>query len=402
MKILVVSQHYYPENFRITDVCETLVKRGHQVDVICGLPNYPEGEVLADYKHKQNREQVINGVNIHRAFEIGRGNNSIKLFLNYYSVCLSMKKKAKKIKKDFDLVLINQLSPVMVAWAGIAYAKKHKVPCLLYCLDLWPESLKHAFNNKENFVFKYYKKVSSKIYSKVDMIATTTRSFEDYLKPLIKKEPNIVYLPQYGEDDYIVEPINKVDNNIIDFVFAGNMGKVQDLDIIVKAVNEIKDNNKFLVHLVGNGSMFNDIKQMIEELKLENKIILHGRKSAKEVREYYELADALLITLQGVNAVGDTLPGKMQTYLTVGKPIFGAINGGGYEVIKESQSGDCVHAGDYKGLSKIMLDFIENQDKYCDCGDNAKKYFLHNFTKEIFFEALEELFKQLKERNTKN
>lgn len=395
MKILVVSQHYYPENFRITDVCETLVKRGHQVDVICGLPNYPEGEVLADYKHKQNREQVINGVNIHRAFEIGRGHNSIKLFLNYYSVCLSMKKKAKKIKKDFDLVLINQLSPVMVAWAGIAYAKKHKVPCLLYCLDLWPESLKHAFNNKENFVFKYYKKVSSKIYSKVDMIATTTRSFEDYLKPLIKKEPNIVYLPQYGEDDYIVEPINKVDNNIIDFVFAGNMGKVQDLDIIVKAVNEIKDNNKFLVHLVGNGSMFNDIKQMVEELKLENKIILHGRKSAKEVREYYELADALLITLQGVNAVGDTLPGKMQTYLTVGKPIFGAINGGGYEVIKESQSGDCVHAADYKGLSKIMLDFIENQDKYADCGNNAISYFQQNFTKEKFFISLEKIFEEL-------
>ena len=115
MKILVISQHYYPENFRITDICETLVKMGHQVDVICGLPNYPEGEVLSDYKHGKNREQVINGVNIHRCFEIGRGKSKVKLFLNYYSVCLSMLSKAKRLKEKFDVVFINQLSPVMQA-----------------------------------------------------------------------------------------------------------------------------------------------------------------------------------------------------------------------------------------------------------------------------------------------
>ena len=207
MKILVVSQHYYPENFRITDICEKLVKRGHTVDVITGLPNYHDGIVPKEYKNKKNWEQTINGVNVHRCYEYGRGKSKLKLFLNYYSVCLSMKRRAKKMKEKYDIVFINQLSPVMVAWAGIAYAKKHKVPSILYCLDLWPESLKVAMNNKENFIFKYYKKVSSKIYSNVDLIATTSKPFEEYLRPMIKGDKEIVYLPQYGEDDYIVNPV---------------------------------------------------------------------------------------------------------------------------------------------------------------------------------------------------
>ena len=398
MKVLVISQHYYPENFRITDICETLVQMGHQVDVICGLPNYPEGEVLSEYKHGKNREQIINGVNIHRCFEIGRGKSKLKLFLNYYSVCLSMLFKAKKLKGKFDVVFINQLSPVMQAWAGIAYAKKHKVPCVLYCLDIWPESLKGSMQNKENFIFKYYWKVSKKIYNSVDFIAITSKPFEEYIRKMVGNEQKFVYLPQYGEDDYMINPVSKIDNGVVDFVFAGNMGKGQTLDVVVNAVNIIKNNPKFKVHLVGNGTKYEEIKQMVLDLKLENKIILHGRKSAQEVRKYYELADALLITLRGNNFVGNTLPGKMQTYLTVGKPIFGAINGAGYEVIKEASCGDCVNAGDYEGLAKVMLDFIENQEKYCECGFNGKKYFSKYFTKEIFFESLFKIFNELMEK----
>lgn len=395
MKILVVSQHYYPENFRVTDICEELVKRGHQVDVITGLPNYHTGIVPEKYKKKKNWEQNLNGVNIHRCYEYGRGRNKLKLFLNYYSVCLSMKRKAKRIEEKYDIVFINQLSPVMVAWAGIAYAKKHKVPSVLYCLDLWPESLKGSMNNKENFIFKYYKKVSSKIYSNVDLIATTSKPFEEYLRPLIKGEKKIIYLPQYGDNDYIVNPVFNITNDTVDFMFAGNFGRGQVLDVIVNAVNELNDLDNFKVHLVGDGSTFESIKQMVNDLKLTDKIVLHGRKSAKEVRDYYELADALLITLRGNNFVGNTLPGKMQTYLSVGKPIFGAINGAGYDVIKESKCGDCVASGDYVGLSNLMRDFILHEEKYADCGKNAKEYFLQNFTSEQFFADLEKIFAEL-------
>ena len=122
---------------------------------------------------------------------------------------------------------------------------------------------------------------------------------------------------------------------------------------------------------------------------------MHGRKSLEEIREYYELADALLITLRGNNFVGNTLPGKMQTYLTVGKPIFGAINGAGFDVIKVSKSGDCVNSGDYQGLAKIMNDYILNPDKYVKCGEYAKTYYINNFSKKIFFEKLEEILKEI-------
>ena len=184
MKILVISQHYYPENFRITDICETLVKQGHEVTVICGYPNYPEGYIYPDYKgknKKKHKDEVINGVAIHRCHEIPRGHSAFKLFLNYYSVCLSMKKKAKRLKEKFDCVFVNQTSPVMVGWAGIAYKKKNNVPCLLYCYDLWPASLAAGGIKKSSLVDKHYQKVSKKIYQQADHICVTSKSFVEYL-----------------------------------------------------------------------------------------------------------------------------------------------------------------------------------------------------------------------------
>lgn len=152
MKILIVSQHYWPENFRITDIAESLVSNGHQVTVLCGLPNYPKGYIFGGYKHGKNRTQEHNGVRIIRAKEIARRKGILFRFLNYYSFPYHANKLIRKLDKDFDVVLVNELSPIMSAVPGIKYAKKHNKPLIMYEMDLWPESLL-AGGIKKGFVY---------------------------------------------------------------------------------------------------------------------------------------------------------------------------------------------------------------------------------------------------------
>ena len=387
MKILVISQHYYPENFRITDICETLVKMGHQVDVICGLPNYPEGEVLSDYKHGKNREQVINGVNIHRCFEIGRGKSKVKLFLNYYSVCLSMLSKAKKLKEKFDVVFINQLSPVMQAWAGIAYAKKHKVPCIMYCYDLWPDSLAAGGIGKNNPIFKYYYKVSNKCYKQVDKLLVTSKSFIDYFIDYHHIDVNkIHYLPQYCEDIFLDNSVKyeKKDNEF-NYVFAGNVGKMQSVETIIKAANEIKDDKSIKIHIVGDGSNLENCKKLASEYKLDN-VIFYGRRPLEEMPKFYAMADAMLVTLAKNDVISKTLPGKVQSYMAAGKPIIAAIDGECQTIIKEAECGLVCNSEEYGTLGKLFLKFKNSNS--LEFKQNSLSYYDNNFSKEKYYKLL--------------
>ena len=387
MKILVISQHYYPENFRITDICETLVQKGHQVDVICGLPNYPEGVVLADYKHRKNREQVINGVNIHRCFEIGRGKNKLKLFLNYYSVCLSMYFKAKKIKEEFDIVLINQLSPVMQAWAGIAYAKKHKVPCIMYCYDLWPDSLAAGGIGKSNPIFKYYYKVSNRCYKKVDKLLVTSKSFIEYFVNYHNLDENkIYYLPQYCEDLFTCSDFsNEKQGEQFNYVFAGNIGKMQSVETIIKAANEINDDPSIKIHIVGEGSNIENCKKLAQEYNLNN-VIFYGRKPLEEMPKFYEMADAMIVTLSKNDVISKTLPGKVQSYMACGKPIIAAIDGECKVVIEDANCGLVCNSEDYLSLSKLFIKF-KNLNTL-EFEKNSLNYYQNNFSKEKFYKLL--------------
>lgn len=390
MKILVISQHYYPENFRITDICETLVEMGHQVDVICGLPNYPEGKVLSDYKHRKNREQVINGVNIHRCFEIGRGKSKVKLFLNYYSVCLSMLSKAKKLKEKFDVVFINQLSPVMQAWAGIAYAKKHKVPCIMYCYDLWPDSLAAGGIGKNNPIFKYYFKVSNKCYKQVDKLLVTSKSFIDYFVNYHHIDVNkIHYLPQYCEDIFSnIEVQYEKKDNEFNYVFAGNVGKMQSVETIIKAANEIKDDKSIKIHIVGDGSNLENCKKLASEYKLDN-VIFYGRRPLEEMPKFYSMADAMIVTLAKNDVISKTLPGKVQSYMAAGKPIIAAIDGECQTIIKEAGCGFVCAGEDFISLSRIFISFKKvNIDSL---RIKSLNYFNINYKKTIFFEFINKI-----------
>ena len=393
MKILVVCQYYYPEPFRISDICESLVNRGHSVTVLTGLPNYPEGRVLDNYRQGRKRNEIINGVKVLRTFEIGRGNSSLRLFLNYISFAISASSKALLMKEKFDVVLVNQLSPVLMGIPAMIYRKKHHKKILLYCLDLWPDSLAAGGISESSIIYKIFLNLSRWIYNSADEILVTSNMFKEYFRETLSLNDKIIkHLPQYAEDLFAGSTcISQSDK--YNFVFAGNVGDMQSVDTIVRAAYELRDHREIIFHIVGDGSKLDYCKKLSAELELEN-IIFYGRRPVSEMPGFYGMANAMLITLKDNKALSYTLPGKVQSYMAAGKPIIGSINGETKRVIEESKCGFCCVAEDYKGLAQLILEFINVASKD-EIANNSLGYYKENFSKERFMSVLEESLMKL-------
>ena len=389
MKILVVCQNYYPEQFRITDICEELVKRGNEVTVVTGLPNYPEGQIFDGYKHGKKRDETINGVNVHRCFTIGRRSGILFRVLNYYSFAISSSKYVKKLKEDFDVVLVNQLSPVMMAKAGVVYKKKHGTKLVLYCLDLWPESLAVKGIRRGSFVYKHYKKVSEKIYNKADKILVTSERFSGYFKDKFGIE-NVQYLPQYAETLFDSEKCLKEPDGFIDLMFAGNIGVAQSVTTIIEAAKLTQDIKNLRWHIVGDGSESKNVKALAKDL---SNVIFYGAKPLSEMPKYYSMADAMLVTMEYDDIISLTLPGKVQSYLSAGKPIIGAADGETKRVIEDACCGYCGDSGNAEQLAENVRKFIANKDKYAFV-ENAKSYYSEYFAIDRFFDGLTSVLKE--------
>ncbi len=395
MKILIVSQYYYPEQFQINEIAPALVKKGHKVTVLTGLPNYPAGDIFEGYGDGKRSEEEIDGVKVIRCNIIPRRRDPVHLVLNYYSFARNGKKRALALDGDFDVVICYQLSPILMLEPAVAYAKKHRVPLICYCLDLWPESAQGMLNTDKGPIYGYVKGLSKKLYKACDSISVTSRPFIDYFESVIGiNSDKMRYVPQHADTRLLDVDMRAEDNGITDFMYAGNMGKGQTLDVLVRAVAELGDRQDFVVHMVGDGSKRDELEALAEELGVKDKFIFYGNQKREDMPAFYKKADALILTLRGNNAVGNTMPGKLQVYMTTGKPILAAINGAANEVIREADCGRCVAAGDYKGLAEIMADYMDNAEKYSSAGENAKKYFAENFTLETYMDKLEEQIKE--------
>jgi len=396
MKILTICQYYYPEPFKVNDICEELVKQGNEVDVITGTPNYPMGEIYKGYENNKKQKETINGVNVYRSKIIPRKNNPIYRLANYFSYPKQAKKIIKKNNKKYDIVFVYQLSPVLMAKPALYYKKKYGTKIVLYCLDIWPESLKVGGVSEKSPLFKYFKKESKKIYQSCDKILVTSKCFIKYLSTEFNIDKSkFEYLPQYAEAQYSKEECAKKPSSKINLMFAGNLGKAQNLGIIINAAEKLKEYKNLQFHLVGDGSEYEKLKSSVKEKKLPN-VIFYGRKPANEMPKYYAIADAMLITLNGGSAISETLPGKMQTYMAAGKPVIGSINGDANEIIKKSKCGFCCKAEDEEAFVEQIKKFIECKDKK-KLADNSYNYYKENFTKENYIKTLNNELE--KERN---
>ena len=402
MNILVVCQHYWPEPFPIEDYCEELVRRGHTVSVITGVPNYPMGEIYKEYRNKKARNQIHNGVTIHRTLTIPRKHNVLFRMLNYYSFAISSSIYALKLKDDYDVVLTVQGSPVMMTTAALKYAKKHGKKAIIYCMDLWPASLKAGGINENSIIYKYFNRVSKKLYCQADKIMVPSKLFKKYFSENFGiAGSKLIYMPQYA-DIFFEEMKNdkKMDENKDSFnlVFAGNMGTAQSLPTILEAAKILKDENLNITwHMVGNGSEYEISKKKAQEYMLDN-VIFYGRKPKTDMPKYYSMADAMLVTLFKDELISYTLPGKVQSYMAAGKPIIAAADGETPDIISQSQCGLCAHSEDAKGLADCVRKFI-NENKYEKYSDNSRKFYFEYFSRERFMNQLEKILKDECEGN---
>ena len=389
MKILVVCQHYYPEQFRITDICEELVKRGHQVTVVTGLPNYPMGYIYEGYKDKSKRREIINGVDVHRTFTIGRRKGIIWRVLNYYSFMLSSISYVSKLDGDFDVVLVNQLSPVMMAEAGIKYKKKNGARLVVYTLDIWPDSLTVGGIKKGSLPFRYYHRVSKRIYSSADKILVTSEEFKNYFRDEFSI-CNAEHLPQYSEEMFRPQMCKKEPNGTVDLMFAGNVGAAQSVDTIIRAAAMTKDVANLRWHIVGDGSELESCMQLSASLGTDN-VVFHGRRPLEEMPSYYSMADAMLVTLYKNDVISKTLPGKVQTYMAAGKPIIGAIDGEAARVISLAKCGFCGPAEDAAALADNARKFVSEYELRDSLAENSLNYCRLVYDKEKILSRLEEI-----------
>lgn len=393
-KILVVCQYYKPEPFRISDICEEMVRRGHEVQVVTGYPNYPEGILYDGYGKGKHIDEVVNGVKVHRCYTIPRETGIVKRLMNYYSYAISAisyvrsKKCVASDKKPFDVVFCNQLSPVMMADAAIAYKKKYKVPVVMYCLDLWPESLIAGGIKRESIIYKFFHHISKKIYRQMDKILITSRMFSQYLNSEFGiEEDKVEYLPQYAEGIF-EQILPKEEDGMFDFMFAGNIGAVQSVETVLKAAEILKD-EPVRFHIVGGGTDLDRLQKIGESL---SNIVFYGRRPIEEMPEFYAKADAMLVTLAADPVLSLTLPGKVQSYMAVGKPIIGAIDGETKAVIEDAQCGFCGKADDAVELAENIKKFIERDTDRIFMGQNARKYYEENFEEKLFMDKLESKF----------
>ena len=405
MKLLVVSQYYYPEQFRINDICEEWVKRGYEVTVLTGIPNYPKGKFYKGYGFFKKRKENINGVKIIRIPIIPRGKNTIMLLLNYISFVFSGFFFAKFTNKKFDKVFTYEVSPITQALPAIWYAKRKKIESILYVMDLWPESIELATGKKNEKIFNIIDKMVNYIYKNTDKILTSSESFKRDIMEKGHEEKKIEFWPQYAEEFYNEKcndqtEIKKDDNFKI--IFTGNIGKAQGLEIIIGTAKILKGKKeKVAFYLIGNGRAKEDLKAKIKENNLEEVIMLIDQKPAKEIPAYINACDATFISLKSNYISEKILPAKLQSYLASGKPIIGCAKGEIEKVIKNSKAGVCCTEEKEEILADKIIEIKNKTKKELEqYGKNAKKYYEENYEKNYLLNKIDKILKN--EEETKN
>ena len=401
MRILVVCQHYWPEPFNSTDVCETLVQRGHEVTVLTAMPNtgMAGNDIPKEYKGKRLLEESRNGVRILRVALHPRLQGALNRIRNYISFWHNANKLARSFQGEFDVVLGYQFSPIMQVDPGIVYARKHHKKMLLYSFDLWPASLLAGGFSEHSLPFRWMRSVSKRIYSQADRIAVTSPLFDEYFRDELGLNiPDSLYLPQYAEDIFSesVEPsMEGFDESKVNVTFAGNVGQTQSVITIVEAAAKLADEPNIVFHIVGSGSQLEACQQRARELSLGN-IVFHGRKPLEDMPAYYAASDAMLVTFAKSPMGVYTLPRKVQSYLAAGKPVLAALDGETKRVIQEAHCGMCCGFEDAEGLASIVRSFARNADAK-ELGANARAYYEAHFSKETFFKRLEQALSELAE-----
>lgn len=398
--ILVIAQYFYPEQFRINDICTEWVKRGYKVTVVTGIPNYPQGKYYDGYGLLKKRKETYNGIEIIRIPLIPRGNNSIMLALNYLSFVVSgfFWNLFTNIKADY--VYIFEVSPMTQALPGVWYAKKRKIPCYLYVTDLWPENVEIVAGIKNKHILNSIGAMVDYIYKRCDKIFTSSKSFIEAINQRGVELEKLEFWPQYAEDYYV--PINRElasatevpQDDKFNIIFAGNVGVAQGLDILPEVAQILKENKtRVRFNIVGDGRFKATLINKVSEHNVSEMFNFFDKQPATKIPYFMAASDATLISLSKSKVFSITLPAKTQSCLACGIPILVSADGEIQEVINNAGAGVCSDAGDAKKLADNIQKLVDtSSDDLQSMADNALKYSELTFDKKKLLDRMDEWF----------
>lgn len=395
--ILVVSQYFYPEQFRINDICKEWVNRGYKVTVLCGIPNYPQGKYHKGYGILKKRKEKYEGINIIRIPIIPRGSNSIMLFFNYISFVISgyIWKILTTIKADF--VFVFSLSPMSLALPGVWYSKKMKIPMYIYIQDLWPESVLSTTNIRNTYVIANIEKMVDYIYKNSKKIFTTSNAFIDSIKKRGIDQNKLIYWPQYAEEFYqplLFKEVKEIPNDdYFNIIFTGNIGYAQGLDILIEVANIVKERSvkKIRFNLVGDGRYKNELINEVKGHGLENYFNFVPRQDATRIPELIAACDVAFLSLSDHLLFSMTIPAKLQSYMACGIAVLASASGETKNIIERSKSGICTNPGNAEALVDSIIEMSKLSEEQLNLfGSNARKFYEDNFDKNYLLNQMDE------------
>lgn len=392
MRLLVVTQHFWPENFRFNDLVFELAKE-MDITVLTGLPNYPDGDFYKGYGILKPIKEFKNGLEIIRAPLIARKKNKFMLALNYLSFPISATLCGLfGIKKKYDAILVCQTSPIFMAIPAIIISKIKKIPCYLWVTDLWPESLRatNTINNK--FIIWGVDQIVKWVYRNSTEILISCKGFESSIVKKVRN-PKITYFPYWAEDFYgNTNNFNQLPTEItkyyqkknFNFTFAGNIGEAQDFETLVEALSILKEKglSNFKFNIIGDGRAKDKFLSKINHYKLNDFFNFIERRPAEMMPLYFSLSDVLFLSLRKDPIFEITVPSKLQSYMASGKPILCAIDGEAAEIIKEANCGLLSPSQNPKILAEKIMEFISlNSDMLKVMGNSSVDYYKRHYNR---------------------
>lgn len=398
--ILVISQYFFPEQFRINDICEEWVKRGYKVTVVTGIPNYPQGKYYKNYGLFEKRNETYKGIDIIRLPLIPRGNSFIMLALNYVSFVISgfFWNLFTKIKADY--VYIFEVSPMTQALPGVWYAKKREIPCYLYVTDLWPENVEIVAGVTNKKILNAIGAMVDYVYKRCDRIFTSSQSFVQAIADRGIDKDKLEFWPQYAEAYY--KPLDESEAHVpeiprdgtFNIIFAGNIGVAQGLDILPAAAKILKNRNlKVRFNIVGDGRFKDTLKEMVKDKEVKEFFNFVGKQPPTRIPEFMAVCDTTLISLSKSKVFSITLPAKTQSCLACGVPVLVSADGEIQNIIESAGAGLCSNAGDAVGLAENIMKLVNlPEDNRIQMAQSAAQYYKDNFDKETLLDKMDKWY----------
>ncbi len=397
MNILIVSQRFWPENFRINIIINKLKQRNN-IYVLTEKPNYPNKIIPKKYKKKFFYNENKNKLKILRVPTISRGNNNFQLLINYFNfIFWSIISIFQFRKKKIELVFVYATSPIFQAFSAIFFSKLYKVPSVLWVQDLWPDVLKDLKIVNNEFLTLVISFFVNLIYKNFDHIIVQSNSYKKIIKQKVKnKKIKVFFNP---ENSNFKNKVKYKKSKFFKITYAGNLGKAQSLECLIKAVNKIR-HEKFIINLFGSGSEKNKLLFLIKKYKLQNKIKYFKPLKFNLLKKYMHDSDAFILFLKKGSALSNTLPAKIQTYLSFGKPIIVSSDGEAKNFVKKNKIGFYSNAENSNALSKQILACINiDYKKKNEIFNKSKNTFFHNIELNNWTKKLTIFFKSISRNN---